>query len=144
MAQRIVNHRESQGPFLNEEDIMQVNGIGEMKYDQIREYVSKSLTSQPTPAAFTPFPMPPYPQPSHSYFPAPVPGSSFPFNRGRSLNQASKEDLMRIPGIGDSLADLILRSRFQNRGFKDWDQIQSIPGIGEQRMKLIQQAFTIP
>ena len=39
IAQRIVDHREENGLFINIEDIMNVSGIGEKKFEQIKEYI---------------------------------------------------------------------------------------------------------
>lgn len=42
------------------------------------------------------------------------------------VNTASREDLMAVAGIGEELADAIMRSR----PFKSIDDLRSIPGIG--------------
>ncbi len=40
LAQRIINHRESKGLFMSEEDIKNVPGIGEKLYDQIKDFIT--------------------------------------------------------------------------------------------------------
>ncbi len=40
LARRIIIHRESKGLFASEEDIMNVPGIGQKLYDQIRDYIT--------------------------------------------------------------------------------------------------------
>lgn len=38
-AQRIIDYREQNGPFRTIEDIMNVTGIGEKKFEQIKDYI---------------------------------------------------------------------------------------------------------
>ena len=40
LAQRIVDHRQSQGPFERIEDVMDVSGIGEATFEAIRDLIS--------------------------------------------------------------------------------------------------------
>lgn len=40
LAERIVKYRNENGPFDKIEDIMNVSGIGEKKFDQIAEYIT--------------------------------------------------------------------------------------------------------
>lgn len=40
LAQRIIDYRAEHGPFESPEDIMEVSGIGEKKYEGLREYVT--------------------------------------------------------------------------------------------------------
>lgn len=40
LAQRIINHRESKGLFMSEDEIKNVPGIGEKLYDQIRDFIT--------------------------------------------------------------------------------------------------------
>ena len=39
IAQRILDYREENGPFATIEDIKNVSGIGEKKFEQIKEYI---------------------------------------------------------------------------------------------------------
>jgi competence protein ComEA len=40
IAKNIVDHRQKYGPFQSKEDLKNVNGIGEKKYEQIKELIS--------------------------------------------------------------------------------------------------------
>ena len=40
MAQRIVTHREKNGPFKKLEDLMQIQGIGEKSFLKLRQYLT--------------------------------------------------------------------------------------------------------
>jgi competence protein ComEA len=40
LGQRIIDHRQANGPFANKEDLMEVSGIGPGKYEQIKDLVS--------------------------------------------------------------------------------------------------------
>ncbi len=39
IAQRIIDYRDKNGPFAAIEDIMKVSGIGEKKFEQIKDYI---------------------------------------------------------------------------------------------------------
>lgn len=40
LAQRIIDHRTKNGPFLSTEDIMVVSGIGEKRYEQLKDLIT--------------------------------------------------------------------------------------------------------
>ena len=48
-----------------------------------------------------------------------------------NINKADKEELMTIPGIGESKADAIIKYRDENNGFDSIEEIMNISGIKE-------------
>ncbi len=52
-----------------------------------------------------------------------------------NLNTASKEELKQIKGIGDVLADEIIKGR----PYKTWDDVSKVKGIGEGRLKTLKE-----
>lgn len=53
---------------------------------------------------------------------------------------------MAVSGIGATLADLILQERMNRgpRGFRSWNQVDQISGIGPSRLKTLQDHFLLP
>jgi competence ComEA-like helix-hairpin-helix protein len=53
------------------------------------------------------------------------------------LNSATKEDLMKLPGIGEAMAERILLYREEKGSFKDVEELKEIRGIGEKKFAQI-------
>ena len=60
-----------------------------------------------------------------------------------NLNSASKEQLMTLPGIGETRAEAILSWRRQHGSFSDISQIKEISGIGDAIFNQIRDYITV-
>ena len=59
------------------------------------------------------------------------------------LNQASANDLTQLPGVGPQLAKAIVDERTRRGGFKSWDELDTVPGVGPARMETLKAAVEI-
>lgn len=53
------------------------------------------------------------------------------------INSASPEDLVMLPGIGNTLAHRIVKYRELNKGYKSIDELIKVKGIGVKKLKAI-------
>lgn len=60
-----------------------------------------------------------------------------------SLNQASKEELMTLPGIGESKADAIIAYRKEHGAFKTIEELKDVSGIGDALYNQIAENITL-
>ena len=60
-----------------------------------------------------------------------------------SLNNASKDELMTLTGIGESKALAIIEYRNNNGGFKVLEDIMNVSGIGEAAYNKIKDYITL-
>ena len=59
------------------------------------------------------------------------------------INTATAEDLVLIPGIGETSAKALITYRTARGGFTDIDEIKSIHGFGEGRLKMIKRYLVL-
>jgi competence ComEA-like helix-hairpin-helix protein len=52
-----------------------------------------------------------------------------------SLNHGSKDDLAKLPGVGETTADHIIAYRAQRGSFRSLEEIMNIPGLGEKKFE---------
>ena len=60
-----------------------------------------------------------------------------------NLNTASKDQLMSLPGIGESRAEDIIRYRKESGGFQNIEEIMRVPGIKESAYLKIKDSITV-
>lgn len=60
-----------------------------------------------------------------------------------NINQADINELMSLPGIGESIAENIIDYRNKNGNFKNRDDIKNVSGIGESKYSKIKDKITV-
>jgi competence protein ComEA len=60
-----------------------------------------------------------------------------------NINTATKEQLVTLPGIGESKADSIISYRAEHGGFSSIEEIMEIPGIKEAVFSKIKELITV-
>ena len=65
--------------------------------------------------------------------------STFPVN----INQADLQSLLTLPGIGNTIAEAIIKYRESNGPFSKIEDIMSVPGIKEGKFSAIQEMITV-
>jgi competence protein ComEA len=126
LAQRIVEHRRQHGPFATLEELRKVRGIGPQMLDRLRQQVRVDAGYEEVPprsrvvrakAADAPDP------------PPAAGGKKKPPDVPIDINQASVEELKKLPGIGPTLAARIVEARRQ-RPFAAVSELRRVKGIG--------------
>ncbi len=54
-----------------------------------------------------------------------------------NINNATKSDLVKLPGIGEVLAENIIKYREENGKFDDINQLLKVKGIGKKKLEKI-------
>ena len=65
------------------------------------------------------------------------------FSTPLDLNRVSVEDLCLVPGIGEPLAREIVTYRDRKKGFRSVEELKNIKGIGETKMNVVRNYFTV-
>lgn len=127
LARRIVEHREAHGPFRSLEELRQVSGVGPATLERLREQIrigeSYTEVQRPPPRVVRARAADP-PEVAR-----PPGGKKIPPEVPLDVNQASPEQLMRLPGIGPTLAKRIVETRSE-RPFATVEELRRVKGIG--------------
>jgi competence protein ComEA len=59
------------------------------------------------------------------------------------INEASRDELAEIRGIGPATADTLVKLRKERGGFKSVDELSDVPGIGAQTLESIRTHVTV-
>jgi competence ComEA-like helix-hairpin-helix protein len=54
-----------------------------------------------------------------------------------SLNKGSKEELMKLPGVGEVTSERILTYRLKRGGFRQLEELMNVEGIGQKKFEKI-------
>ena len=129
LAQKIVDYAHEKG-FYSVEDLMNVSGIGEYKYNALKQYVyvdtakysSGTGSSSKASGGLT----------ETASVTTTKPAPSLPIE----LNSATLEELTWLPGVNDTMAVRIIVYAEQY-GFYSVDDLLKVSGIGEAKLEKI-------
>ena len=59
------------------------------------------------------------------------------------LNQIDEAALAQVPGVGAKLAHAVVETRVRLAGFRDWDQVDAVAGVGPAKLATLQARMRI-
>jgi competence protein ComEA len=59
------------------------------------------------------------------------------------LNAATEDELAQIHGVGRVLARALVRARDDNHGFRTWEDVDGVVGVGPEKLRLLQESTQI-
>lgn len=122
-ARAIVNYREVEGPFRGPEQLMSVRGIGPSTLRRIQAHLSFSTTETRVASGRV---------------------RRSPSTASRvSLNRATTEELVTLPGVGPALAARILQLRGERGYFTQIEDLLDVKGIGPALLGRVREKISI-
>lgn len=70
-------------------------------------------------------------------------GAALTLGAKLDLNQATAEELRLIPGIGPTLAAALLKARADRGGFRSWDEVDAVVGVGPAKLDTLKRSAVI-
>ena len=140
LAQRILLKRQALGRFSTINDILLVSGIGQAKLNALLEAMQNTVVNSRPVRQQLPF----YPNRRAPYYnPRQVAPRPTMRRANISINNANKEELMAVSGIGEMLAGSIIKAREKRGKFRSWRDVSKVSGIGEKRLEMLKEHFTV-
>ncbi len=140
LAQRILVKRQALGRFADINDILSVSGIGQAKLNSLLEAMQqKNLNSKPLRQYIPLYPT----RRAPVYNPRQMAPKPTLRRANISINNANKEELMAVSGIGEMLAGSIIKAREKRGKFRSWRDVSKVSGIGEKRLETLKEHFTV-
>jgi competence ComEA-like helix-hairpin-helix protein len=127
LAARIVEDRETNGPFGSLEGLDRVSGIGPGTLQVLKPHVTFSGRVEP-PSVLSP---------------ASTAVSAAPAVKV-SLNTATETELAQLPGIGPARARAIVADRRANGRYRTLEELGRVPGIGPATLAALRDRATVP
>lgn len=118
-AEAIIAHRAREGPFRLPEDLLAVRGIGPATLERMQPYLAWPVVENNSGATM---------------------GRLSRAEGTPDLNAVDADFLAGLPGIGPKLASSIMDERRRRRGFRHWQEVLAVKGIGEAKLRILQNA----
>lgn len=136
LAERIIEYARSRG-FYDVNDLLNVSGIGQSKFNAILPYVYVDASWLPprTETIASDFYSDIWETPD--MFPTETTASAAPEIYRVNVNTAGKADFMQLPGIDEALADNIISLRNQIGGFANIEELSLAEGMTNSRLSAI-------
>lgn len=137
-AAAIIEYRETHGGFFDVSELLNVSGIGEQTYENIRSYITVGDVPPKEPPQSSAGASSVKPTQNPVEIPAQIP--QIPIV---NINTASLEELQKLPGIGSAKAMAIVQYRSVFGEFYDISEIKNVNGIGESVFEEIRDYITV-
>jgi competence ComEA-like helix-hairpin-helix protein len=150
LVQRIEDYRREHGGFRHVDELTEVRGIGTTTLERLRPWVQVNVDEAEEDNEVRPT----VKRTSSSGKKSPPPSPKDSGNRkatskkeanltGRiDINQATREELQRLPGIGPKMSQRIVDER-EKAPFKSVDELRRVPGIGPKRLEQLRPHITV-
>lgn len=133
-ARSIIDYRDAIGGYVFLEQLLDVPGIGETKLNAWKPYFFLDTDSSTTTTCTVNKTKSSLFSSTVTSFVASTTVPTTKFSGVLNLNTATKEELMLINGIGEVTASKIVAYREEIGGFTSLDQLMDIDGIGEKKL----------
>jgi len=126
-AHTIINYRSKGGYFKNAEDIRKIYSLSKTDADRIVPYIRMETARDKK-------------EYSYNKKPAPVPSKQY---KSLDINTATPEEWKTFPGIGDAIANRIVKFRNSIGGFKNVEQVGKTYGLSDTVFQAIKPYLSI-